>query len=139
MVHNYLMKPFILFLFLALISLGSHAELFQVEDIRIDGLERVSSGTVFNSLGVSVGDTLDSSSVRNLTRDLFRLGFFDDVKIFRDKGILIISVIERPAVAKLIIEGNTAIPEETLFSSLRDNGLSEGQIFRQAVLKGMSH
>jgi len=138
MVHNYLMKPFILFLFLALISLGSHAELFQVEDIRIDGLERVSSGTVFNSLGVSVGDTLDSSSVRNLTRDLFRLGFFDDVKIFRDKGILIISVIERPAVAKLIIEGNTAIPEETLYSSLRDNGLSEGQIFRQAVLKGMS-
>jgi outer membrane protein insertion porin family len=132
------MKPFPLFFFLAVISFNSQAEFFEVEDIRIDGLERVSSATVFNSLSVSVGDVVDRSSVRDLTRDLFRLGFFNDIKISRDKGILIISVTERPAVAKLIIEGNTAIPEETLFSSLRDNGLSEGQIFRQAVLKGMS-
>ena len=132
------MKLFPLFFFLAVISFNSQAEFFEVEDIRIDGLERVSSATVFNSLSVSVGDVVDRSSVRDLTRDLFRLGFFNDIKISRDKGILIISVTERPAVAKLIIEGNTAIPEETLFSSLRDNGLSEGQIFRQAVLKGMS-
>ena len=132
------MKSFCLFLFLAVISLSAQAELFQVEDIRIDGLERVSSGTIFGSLAVSVGDTVDSSTLRNLTRDLFRLGFFDDIKISRDDGILIISVSERPAVAKLVIEGNTAIPEETLFSSLREAGLSEGQIFRQAVLKGMS-
>ena len=132
------MKPFPLFFFLAVISFSSQAELFEVKDIRIDGLERVSSATVFGSLSVSVGDVVDRSSVRDLTRDLFRLGFFNDIKISRDEGILIISVIERPAVAKLIIEGNTAIPEETLFSSLRDNGLSEGQIFRQAVLKGMS-
>ena len=132
------MKSFCLFLLLAVISLSAQAEMFQVEDIRIDGLERVSSGTIFGSLGVSVGDTVDSSTLRNITRDLFRLGFFDDIKISRDNGILIISVSERPAVAKLVIEGNTAIPEETLFSSLREAGLSEGQIFRQAVLKGMS-
>jgi outer membrane protein insertion porin family len=95
------MKPFPLFFFLAVISFNSQAEFFEVEDIRIDGLERVSSATVFNSLSVSVGDVVDRSSVRDLTRDLFRLGFFNDIKISRDKGILIISVTERPAVAKL--------------------------------------
>ena len=88
------MKPFPLFFFLAVISFSSQAELFEVKDIRIDGLERVSSATVFGSLSVSVGDVVDRSSVRDLTRDLFRLGFFNDIKISRDEGILIISVIE---------------------------------------------
>ena len=132
------MKPLFLFLCLLVASLNVCAEIFQIEDIRVDGLERVSSGTIFSSLTVSVGDSIDSDNIRNLTRDLFRLGFFDDIKISRDDGVLIISVSERPAVAKLIIEGNTAIPEETLITSLSDAGLAEGQIFRQAILKGMS-
>ena len=132
------MKSLFLFLCLLVVSLNVRAEIFQIEDIRVDGLERVSSGTIFSSLTVSVGDTIDSENIRNLTRDLFRLGFFDDIKISRDDGVLIISVSERPAVAKLIIEGNTAIPEETLITSLSDAGLAEGQIFRQAILEGMS-
>ena len=120
------MKSLFLFLCLLVVSLNVRAEIFQIEDIRVDGLERVSSGTIFSSLTVSVGDTIDSENIRNLTRDLFRLGFFDDIKISRDDGVLIISVSERPAVAKLIIEGNTAIPEETLITSLSDAGLAEG-------------
>ena len=121
-----------------MVSLNVRAEIFQIEDIRVDGLERVSSGTVFSALTVSVGDTIDSDNIRNLTRDLFRLGFFNDIKISRDDSVLVISISERPAVAKLIIEGNTAIPEETLITSLSDAGLAEGQIFRQAILEGMS-
>jgi len=132
------MKLIFSFFFLAMVSFGVNAEMFQVKDIRIDGLERVSSGTVFASLGVSVGDNVDVDAVRSITRDLFRLGFFDDIKISHDDGILIISVSERPAVAELSIEGNTAIPEETLYKSLREAGLSVGQIFRHAVLEGMS-
>jgi outer membrane protein insertion porin family len=132
------MKSIFLFLCLFVVSLNVRAEIFQIEDIRVDGLERVSSGTVFSALTVSVGDTIDSDNIRNLTRDLFRLGFFNDIKISRDDSVLVISISERPAVAKLIIEGNTAIPEETLITSLSDAGLAEGQIFRQAILEGMS-
>ena len=132
------MKSIFLFLCLFVVSLNVRAEIFQIEDIRVDGLERVSSGTIFSALTVSVGDTIDSDNIRNLTRDLFRLGFFNDIKISRDDGVLVISISERPAVAKLIIEGNTAIPEETLITSLSDAGLAEGQIFRQAILEGMS-
>jgi outer membrane protein insertion porin family len=132
------MKHFYLLLCLVLFSVTVRAEIFQVEDIRIDGLQRVSSGTVFASMPLSVGDLIDGDTVRRTTRALFRTGYFDDIQISRDAGVLIIAVKERPAIAELTIEGNTAIPTEDLLKSLRDNGLAEGQIFRQSILEGMS-
>lgn len=120
------------------LAVSVRAEVFQVEDIRIDGLQRVSSGTVFASMPLSVGDLVDEDTVRRATRALFRTGYFDDIRISRDGGILIVSVKERPAVAQITMEGNKAIPTEELLKALRDNGLAEGQIFRQSILEGMS-
>ncbi len=132
------MKRFYLLLSLCLFALAVRAEVFQVEDIRIDGLQRVSSGTVFAAMPLSVGDLIDENTVRRTTRALFRTGYFDDIRISRDGGILIVTVKERPAMAEIKLSGNKAIPEEDLLKALRDNGLAEGQIFRQAVLEGMS-
>jgi outer membrane protein insertion porin family len=132
------MKHFYLLLCLVLLSVAVRAEVFQVEDIRIDGLQRVSSGTVFASMPLSVGDLIDGDTVRRTTRALFRTGYFDDIQISREGGVLIIAVKERPAVAELTIEGNKALPTDELIKSLRENGLAEGQIFRQSILEGMS-
>ena len=132
------MKHFYLLLCLFFLAVSVRAEVFQVEDIRIDGLQRVSSGTVFASMPLSVGDLVDEDTVRRATRALFRTGYFDDIRISRDGGILIVSVKERPAVAQITMEGNKAIPTEELLKALRDNGLAEGQIFRQSILEGMS-
>ena len=132
------MKHFYLLLCLFFLAVSVRAEVFQVEDIRIDGLQRVSSGTVFASMPLSVGDLIDDDTVRRATRALFRTGYFDDIRISRDGGILIVSVKERPAVAEITLEGNKAIPTEELLKALRDNGLAEGQIFRQSILAGMS-
>ncbi|MBQ0713341.1 MAG: outer membrane protein assembly factor BamA [Porticoccus sp.] len=132
------MKHFYLLLCLILLSTVVRAEVFQVEDIRIDGLQRVSSGTVFASMPLSVGDLIDGDTVRRTTRALFRTGYFDDIRISRDGGVLIVTVKERPAIAEIIIQGNSALPTEELLKSLRENGLAEGQIFRQAVLDGIS-
>ncbi len=132
------MRHLYLLLCLVLLSISVRAEVFQVEDIRIDGLQRVSSGTVFAAMPLSVGDLIDADTIRRTTRTLFRTGYFDNISISRDGGVLIIDVVERPAIAEITIEGNTAIPEEDLLKSLRDNGLAEGQIFRQAILEGMS-
>ena len=114
------------------------AEVFQVEDIRIEGLQRVSAGTVFASLPISVGDLVDDSSIREATRALFRSGYFADVVMARENGVLVIALAERPAVSEISLDGNKAIESEQLLSALRDNGLAEGQIFRQVVLDGMS-
>ncbi len=132
------MRHLYLLLCLVLLSTAVRAEVFQVEDIRIDGLQRVSSGTVFAAMPLSIGDLVDADTIRRTTRTLFRTGYFDNISISRDGGVLIIDVVERPAIAEITIEGNTAIPTEDLIKSLRDNGLAEGQIFRQAVLEGMS-
>lgn len=132
------MKHLYLLLCLVLLSVSVRAEVFQVEDIRIDGLQRVSSGTVFASMPLSVGDLVDEDTIRRTTRALFRTGYFDDISISRDDGVLIVTVEERPAIAEITMEGNTAIPSEELMKSLRENGLAEGQIFRQSILEGMS-
>ena len=134
------MKQLLTGLFLALMihSVASHADEFQVTDIRIEGLQRVSAGTVFASLPLSVGDIVDEASVREATRSLFRTGYFADVIIARENGILVVGLVERPAVTEINLEGNKAIETDQLLDALRDNGLAEGQIFRQVILEGMT-
>lgn len=132
------MKRLLLPLLLCVFSTLANAELFQVEDIRVDGLQRVSAGTVFAALPVSAGDLLDEEGIREATRALFQTGYFDDIRIARDNDVLVIMVTERPAVAEIIITGNKAIETDQLTEALHGAGLYEGQIFRQAVLQGMS-
>ena len=114
-----------------------HAEVFQVDDIRIEGLQRVSAGTVFAALPISVGDLVDDPLVREATRSLFRTGYFADVVMARENSVLVIGLAERPAVTEINLEGNKAIETDQLLDALRDNGLAEGQIFRQVILEGM--
>ena len=126
-----------LFIALSLVSFSISAEVFQVDDIRIEGLQRVSAGTVFAALPVSVGDLIDEPVVREATRSLFRTGYFSDVVMVRENGVLVIGLEERPAVTEINLDGNKAIETEQLIDALRDNGLAEGQIFRQVILEGM--
>ncbi|MGB2041461.1 MAG: outer membrane protein assembly factor BamA [Porticoccaceae bacterium] len=127
-----------LLLVLCSLSYSVNAEVFQVTDIRIEGLQRVSAGTVFASLPISAGDLVDESAIRNATRSLFRTGYFSDVVMARENGILVIGLAERPAVTEINLDGNKAIETDQLLDALRDNGLAEGQIFRQVILDGMT-
>lgn len=110
-------------------------EPFAVADIRLQGLQRVSAGTVFNILPVNVGDTLDAVMVREVIRVLFQSGYFDDVTVLRDAGVVILRVVERPAIESIHIDGNKAIKTENLLESLGEAGLREGEIFKQATLE----
>ena len=113
-------------------------ERFAVTDIQLRGLQRVSAGTVFNILPVNVGDTMDAVMVREVIRGLFKSGYFDDVEVFRDGGVLIVQVEERPAIESIEIDGNKAIKTENLLDSLAEAGLREGEIFKQATLERIS-
>ncbi|MDE0224439.1 MAG: outer membrane protein assembly factor BamA [Gammaproteobacteria bacterium] len=119
-----------------LLSVAASAwEPFRVGDIRLLGLQRVSAGTVFNLLPLSVGDMIDSVTVRELVRELFASGYFDDVTMSRDDDILIVSVRERPSIESIEIDGNKAIKTESLMEALSGQGLREGEIFKQATLE----
>ncbi|MCZ6853808.1 MAG: outer membrane protein assembly factor BamA [Gammaproteobacteria bacterium] len=122
-------------LWLALLVGVAHAEVFTVSDIRLQGLQRVSAGTVFNLLPVNVGDTVDEIGVRQLMRLMFRSGYFDDIRMARDGDVLVITVEERPSIDSIEIDGNKAIKTDALLDGLGQQGLREGEIFKQATLE----
>jgi outer membrane protein insertion porin family len=110
------------------------AEPFVISDIRVEGLQRISEGTIFNYLPLDRGDVLNAASARAAMRELYRTGFFQDIQMSREGGILVISVRERPAIANVALSGNKAIKEEELRRVLFDIGLSEGEVFDRLVL-----
>ena len=110
---------------------------FIVADVRLQGLQRVSAGTVFNIIPVGVGDRVDNVAVRSITRSLFASGYFNDIKIARDDAVLIVTLTERPAIESIELDGNKAIESDALLEGLADQGLQEGEIFKQATLERM--
>jgi outer membrane protein insertion porin family len=108
---------------------------FTVGDIRIEGLQRISEGTIFNYLPVNIGDQLDPRRIAEAMRALYATGFFRDVEIRREGGTLVIAVLERPSIESFEIKGNKDIKTEDLQRSLRNVGLATGKTFDQSVLE----
>jgi outer membrane protein insertion porin family len=102
---------------------------FKASDIRIDGLQRISAGTVFTYLPIEKGDNVTSERVQQAVRALYKTGFFTDVQLSRQGDILVITVKERPAISKIQLKGNKDLKEEDLLKGLKDIGLAEGEPF----------
>src|SRR5690554_1998798 len=107
---------------------------FTVADIRVDGLQRIGAGTVFTYLPIERGDQVDQTAIGEAIRALYRTGFFQDVRMGRQGDILVISVVERPAINRLTLTGNKDIKTEDLMRGLADIGLSEGDTFDRLAL-----
>ncbi|MFA7442891.1 MAG: outer membrane protein assembly factor BamA [Lysobacteraceae bacterium] len=116
-------------------ALSAGMDTFTVSDIRIDGLQRISTGTVFTYLPVERGDRLDGSRAQQTIRALFRTGFFSDVSLSRQGDILVVSVQERPAINTLTLAGNKDLKTEDLTRSLSEIGLAEGETFDRMNLQ----
>jgi outer membrane protein insertion porin family len=109
-------------------------EQFTVGDIRIEGLQRISEGTVYNYLPINIGDRLDQRRVAEALKALYDTKFFRDVEIRREGGTLVVAVLERPSIESFEIKGNKDIKTEDLQKSLRNVGLATGKTFDQSVL-----
>ena len=111
---------------------------FTVGDIRVEGLQRISEGTVYNYLPVNIGDHLDPQRVREAIRALYATGFFRDVQLRRDGNTLVVVVLERPSIESFEITGNKDIKTEDLQKSLRNVGLATGKTFDHSVLEDVT-
>lgn len=107
---------------------------FVVSDIRVDGLQRILPGTVFNYLPVKVGETFDLKDTAAVIKALFKTGFFKDVRVGREGDVLVVTVDERPYISSVKIEGNKDISSEDLNKALKNVGLAEGRVFDRQVL-----
>ncbi len=121
----------------ALMTAEVHAESFTITDIRVNGLQRVSAGSVFGALPLNVGDAVDDRRLVDATRSLFKTGFFQDIRLGRDGNVLVVDLVERPSISTIEIEGNKAIATDDLLKGLKQSGLAEGEIFQQATLEGV--
>jgi outer membrane protein insertion porin family len=105
-----------------------------VRNIRVEGLQRIAEGTVFNYLPVNIGDRIDQGRIQEAIRAVYGTGFFRDVEIRWESGSLIIAVSERPSIASFSITGNKDIKTEDLQEPLARIGLKQGRVFNQSVL-----
>ena len=110
------------------------AESFVVKDIRVEGLQRISAGTVFNYLPIKVGDSVTEDGTRAAIHALFKTGFFKDVRLERSGDVLVVSVVERASIDSIKIAGTKEIDEETLKKGLKEVGFAEGRIFDSSLL-----
>ena len=108
---------------------------FTVGDIRVEGLQRISEGTIYNYLPVNIGDRLDQRRIQEAIRALFGTGFFSDIEMRRDGETLVVVVQERPSIESFEVTGNKDIKTEDLQKSLRGVGLAPGKTFDRSVLE----
>ena len=123
---------------LAFISLYTSAfDEFLITDIRIIGLQRVSIGSIFTAIPVSVGDKMSQAKAREISKALFATAQFNDIQIAKDGNALIISLLERPSISSIELEGNKALKSEDLLKGLEGAGIAEGQVYKRSTLNGM--
>lgn len=109
-------------------------EPFVVKDIRVEGIQRTEAGTVFSYLPVKVGETLDDAKAAAAIKALFATGFFKDVRLETENGVLIVMLQERPAISQIDFVGLKEFTKEQLKDGLKQIGLTESRIFDKALL-----
>ncbi len=111
---------------------------FIVSDIRLEGLEKITEGTLLNYLPVKEGDPLDDKQVIYAIRELYKTGFFADVQLYRDGDTLVVRVRERPSINDVKFSGNSDIDDDTLEDAMKNVGLAKGRIFNRTLMEKLS-
>lgn len=136
--HNFFSMPLALVSAMAVVQ-AAHAESFRVNDIRVDGLVRLTPANVYNLLPISTGDQVNESAIAEAVRTLYESKNFDDVKVERVADSLLFKVIERPVIAKVELEGNKLIPKDALLDGLKKMGINEGEVLQKSVLQNVEN
>lgn len=119
----------------AMAEVSGGSDTFVISNIQVEGLHRISLGTVLNYVPVKVGDTMTEPKEAETLRDLYETGFFQNVALERDGNVLIIDVVERATIGKITVTGNSDITTEQLNSVLTQIGLVKGQVFQRSALE----
>ena len=110
-------------------------EPFVVKDIRVDGIQRTEAGTVFSYLPVKVGETMTDDKAAQAIKALFATGFFKDVRIEIDRGIVVVVIEERPAIAQIDFVGLKEFDKEQMLKGLKESGFSISRSFDRSMLE----
>jgi len=136
---SFIIRLFLLFIILNSAGMAAvHADAFVVSEIKIEGLQRLPDGTLLNYLPIVVGDPIDDNQITYSISELYKTGFFANVKFFRDGDALIVRVKERPSISEVEFTGNSDIDDDALKDALLDIGVTRGQIYNRALLEKLT-
>lgn len=115
----------------------SQQQSFQITDIRIDGLQRISPGVMFSLLPVSIGDEFRPGMAAEVIRAITESQYFEEVEVAREEGVLLITVLERPSVSEINISGNRVLQTEDILNNMASAEIVEGGIFTRSTLEAI--
>jgi len=118
-------------------SSSVNAQNFTIADIIIDGYQRISPGIIYNLLPVGIGDEVTRETPALIIRELSASEYFDEIEVSRDGNVLVVTVLERPSVAEITIEGNKVLKTEDIIENMGKADIAEGQIFTRAALEAI--
>src|SRR3990167_8821724 len=120
---------------LLLLLITTKINAFVVKNIKVNGLHRISVGTVLNYLPVQIDEDLDANSTAEIIRALYSTGFFQSVSLEKQDHTLIVNVVERETIGSINVIGNQEIPSDKLKELLKEMGLVKGRVFQYASLE----
>ncbi|MHC2335138.1 outer membrane protein assembly factor BamA [Bradyrhizobium sp. USDA 4454] len=90
-----------------------------VDAITIEGNRRVEAETVRSYFRPGPGGHLDQAAIDDALKELVGTGLFQDVKINRIGGRIVVSVIENPVIDRVAFEGNKKVKDEQLSAEVQ--------------------
>jgi len=114
-----------------------NAQDFIIADIIVDGYQRISPGIIYNLLPVGIGDEVTAQTPSQIIRELAQSEYFDEIEVSREGDILVVTVLERPSVAEITIDGNSVLETEDIIDNMAEASIAEGQIFTRAALEAI--
>jgi outer membrane protein insertion porin family len=85
-----------------------------IQEIRIEGNQRIEPETVRSYMQLNPGDPFDAKRIDQALKNLFGTGLFADVNFRREGNALVVHVTENPIINKLAFEGNRRIDDDAL-------------------------
>ncbi|MFV5502509.1 outer membrane protein assembly factor BamA [Acinetobacter sp. 226] len=135
MQHTHLFMPLALVSAMAVAQQVYAADEFIVQDIKFDGLVRLTPDNVYGLVPINSGDRVNDPIISNAIRSLYASGLFDDIKAVQQGNTLVFQVVERPVISKIELKGNKLIPKEALEDGLKKMGLAEGEVLKKSALQ----
>ncbi|KMV00052.1 membrane protein [Acinetobacter sp. VT 511] len=135
MQHTHLFMPLALVSAMAVAQQVYAADEFVVQDIKFDGLVRLTPENVYGLVPINSGDRVNDPIIANAIRSLYASGLFDDIKATQAGNTLVFQVVERPVISKIELKGNKLIPKEALEEGLKKMGLAEGEVLKKSALQ----
>ncbi|WP_216935897.1 MULTISPECIES: outer membrane protein assembly factor BamA [unclassified Acinetobacter] len=135
MQHTHLFMPLALVSAMAVAQQVYAADEFIVQDIKFDGLVRLTPDNVYGLVPINSGDRVNDPIIANAIRSLYASGLFDDIKAVQQGNTLVFQVVERPVISKIELKGNKLIPKEALEDGLKKMGLAEGEVLKKSALQ----